>query len=99
MGGVLMVWDHLFGTYAAESTDEKVEYGVVSLIDSTPGFNPIKLTFREYAGMFKDVSRPGPLSCRLKHLWGPPEWERPAIAGADQQSPGTESPRQLSQLS
>lgn len=100
MGGVLMVWDHLFGTYAAESTDEKVEYGVVSLIDSTPGFNPIKLTFREYAGMFKDVSRPGPLSCRLKHLWGPPEWERPAIAPElDQQSLGTESHQQLSHSS
>ena len=80
MGGVLMIWDHLFGTYAVESPDEQVEYGVVSLIDSTPGYNPIKLTFREYASMFKDVSRPGPLSLRLKHLWGPPEWERPAIA-------------------
>lgn len=100
MGGVLMVWDHLFGTYAAESPDEEVEYGAVSLIDSTPGFNPIKLTFREYAGMFKDISRPGPLSFRLKHLWGPPEWERPAIAyKADQQNLGTESPQKLSQLS
>ena len=100
MGGVLMVWDHLFGTYAVESPDEQVEYGVVSLINSAPGFNPVKLTFREYTGMFKDISRPGPLSCRLKHLWGPPEWERPAIAPeADQQNPGTESPRQLSHLS
>ena len=80
MGGVLMIWDHLFGTYAVESPDEEVEYGVVSLINSTPGNNPIKLTFREYASMFKDLSRPGPLSLRLKHLWGPPEWERPAIA-------------------
>ena len=87
MGGVLMIWDHLFGTYAVESPDEQVEYGVVSLINSTPGFNPIKLTFREYASMFKDLSRPGPLSLRLKHLWGPPEWERPAVAPElDQQS-------------
>ena len=100
MGGVLMVWDHLFGTYAVESPDEQVEYGVVSLINLAPGFNPIKLTFREYTGMFKDISRPGPLSCRLKHLWAPPEWERPATAPeADQKSLGTESPRQLSHLS
>ena len=100
MGGVLMIWDHLFGTYAAESPDEPVEYGVVSLINSTPGYNPIKLTFREYASMFKDLSKPGPLSLRLKHLWGPPEWERPAVAPElDQQSLGTESPQQLSHLS
>jgi sterol desaturase/sphingolipid hydroxylase (fatty acid hydroxylase superfamily) len=93
MGGVLMIWDHLFGTYTVESPDEQVEYGVVSLINSTPGFNPIKLTFREYTGMFNDISRPGPLSLRVKHLWGPPEWERPAIAPAvDQQDLGTKTP-------
>ena len=54
----------------------------------------------EYASMFKDLSRPGPLSLRLKHLWGPPEWERPAIAPElDQQSLGTESHQQLSHSS
>ena len=93
MGGVLMIWDRLFGTYAVESPDEPVEYGVVSLINSTPGYNPIKLTFREYARIFKDLSRPGPLSLRLKHLWGPPEWERPAIdPELHQQRLGTQSP-------
>ena len=93
MGGVLMIWDHLFGTYAVESPDEPVEYGVVSLINSTPGYNPIKLTFREYVRIFKDLSRPGPLSLRLKHLWGPPEWERPAVdPELHQQRLGTQSP-------
>jgi sterol desaturase/sphingolipid hydroxylase (fatty acid hydroxylase superfamily) len=93
MGGVLMIWDHLFGTYAVESPNEQVEYGVVSLINSTPGYNPIKLTFREYASMFRDLSKPGPLGVRLKHRWAPPEWERPAIASElDQQSLGTQSP-------
>ena len=100
LGGVLMIWDHLFGTYAVESPDEQVEYGVVSLINSRPGYNPIKLTFREYACMFRDLSRPGPLCLRLKHLWGPPEWERPAVAPElDDQSLGTQSPQQLSHLS
>jgi sterol desaturase/sphingolipid hydroxylase (fatty acid hydroxylase superfamily) len=80
MGGVLMIWDHMLGTYAAESADEPVEYGVVSLANSSPGFNPIILTFREYVRLLKDAARPGPLSVRLKHFWGPPEWERPAIA-------------------
>jgi sterol desaturase/sphingolipid hydroxylase (fatty acid hydroxylase superfamily) len=29
MGGVLMIWDHIFGTYAAEDPEETPEYGVV----------------------------------------------------------------------
>jgi len=77
MGGVLMIWDHLFDTYAKESPDEPPEYGVVSLAGKSPGFNPLTLTFREYLRMFNDIARPGPLGLRLKHLWGPPEWERP----------------------
>jgi sterol desaturase/sphingolipid hydroxylase (fatty acid hydroxylase superfamily) len=77
MGGVLMIWDHIFGTYAAEDPEETPEYGVVSLVNSSPGFNPITLTFREYARMLADVIRPGPLRYRLMHIWGPPEWVRP----------------------
>jgi sterol desaturase/sphingolipid hydroxylase (fatty acid hydroxylase superfamily) len=76
LGGVLMIWDHMFGTYAVECPDEPPEYGVVSLADSTPGFNPVTLTFREYIHLFKDANRPGPLRQRLRHFWGPPEWER-----------------------
>ena len=76
LGGVLMIWDHLFGTYAAEDEAEAPEYGVVSQIAKPPCFNPLTLTFREYGRMFADVARPGPLSQRLKHLWGPPDWER-----------------------
>ena len=77
MGGVLMIWDRLFGTYAAEDPAEAPEYGVVSQVGKTPSYNPLILTFREYGRMFDDVTRPGPLSHRLKHLWGPPNWERP----------------------
>lgn len=82
MGGVLMIWDHLFGTYAAEDPAEPPDYGVVSQADKPPCYNPITLTFREYGRIFDDMARPGPLSQRLKHLWGPPEWVRPHVAQA-----------------
>ncbi len=82
MGGVLMIWDHIFATYAAESPDEPVEYGVASLAGSMPGFNPLKLTFREYTRILQDASKPGPLRLRLKHFWGPPEWQRSANPAA-----------------
>jgi len=74
MGGVFMIWDHLFGTYTAEDPAEPPEYGVVRQIHS---HNLLVLTFHEFGAMIRDVMRPGPLSQRLKHLWGPPEWKRP----------------------
>jgi sterol desaturase/sphingolipid hydroxylase (fatty acid hydroxylase superfamily) len=77
MGGVFMVWDHIFGTYVAEDPMEAPEYGVASQKGQAPNYNPVTLTLREYKCMIRDFFRPGPLSHRLKHLWGPPEWTRP----------------------
>lgn len=71
-GGILIIWDRLFGTFEPEV--EKVDYGVVRGTDSN---NLITLNFFEWKEMFKDVMKPGPLSLRLKHLWKGPEWERP----------------------
>lgn len=77
MGGIFMVWDHLFGTYEREDENEPVVYGVVSQLDKPISTNPVELTFREYKSMFADVMKPGPLKYRLKHLWAGPEWIRP----------------------
>lgn len=71
-GGVLMVFDHLFGTYEGEV--EKVVYGTTRQIRS---YNWFVLNFHEMVDMLRDVMAPGPLWQRLKHLWMPPEWERP----------------------
>ncbi|MDI1302778.1 MAG: sterol desaturase family protein [bacterium] len=71
-GGVLMIFDHLFGTYEPEV--EKVDYGVTRQIKS---HNWFVLNFHEMIDMFRDVMAPGALGQRLKHLWMPPEWERP----------------------
>lgn len=80
MGGVLMVWDHIFGTYAAEDPAEPPEYGVVRQIHSS---NLVTLTFHELVAICRDVARPGPLGQRLKHLWGPPEWQRDGAVSSD----------------
>jgi sterol desaturase/sphingolipid hydroxylase (fatty acid hydroxylase superfamily) len=80
LGGVLMVWDHLFATYVAEDPADPPDYGVVRQIHS---HNPLKLTFHEWGAMLSDVARPGPLALRLKHLWASPEWQRPVSAPAD----------------
>ena len=39
-GGTLMVWDRLFGTFAAESDEEPCRYGLIKNIDT---YNPLLL--------------------------------------------------------
>ena len=71
-GGVLIIFDRWFGTY--EEEDEEVEYGIVRQPRS---YNFFVLNFHEFVDMLRDFLAPGPLAARLKHLWGPPEYERP----------------------
>lgn len=71
-GGVLILFDRLFGTFAEEV--EPVEYGIVRQVRSD---NIITLNLHEFLDMVKDMMKPGPLWLKLKHVWAPPEWERP----------------------
>jgi sterol desaturase/sphingolipid hydroxylase (fatty acid hydroxylase superfamily) len=74
-GGVLIIFDRLFGTYAPEV--EKVDYGIPRQIRS---YNFLILNVHEMVDMWRDVLAPGPLWQRLKHLWMPPDWQRPGHA-------------------
>lgn len=71
-GGVLIIFDRLFGTYAEEKA--KVEYGITQQIRS---YNFLVLNVHEMVDMLRDVFSPGPLGQRLKHLIMPPDWQRP----------------------
>ena len=71
-GGVLIIFDRLFGTYEEER--ERVDYGIPRQIKS---HNVLVLNFHEFVDMWRDVFAPGPLLQRLKHLIMPPDWERP----------------------
>lgn len=73
-GGVLIIFDRLFGTYVEEADEEPVDYGITRQVHS---YNPLWLNLHEWVDMFRDVLKPGPLWLRLKHLWAPPEWQRP----------------------
>ncbi len=73
-GGVLIIFDRLFGTFAEEIDEVPVDYGITRQVDS---YNPLWLNLHEWVDMFRDVMQPGPLWLRLKHLWMPPEWVRP----------------------
>src|SRR5258707_15044762 len=50
--GVLMVWDRLFGSFAAERDDEPPRYGIVKNIET---FNPVRIAFHEWVAILRDV--------------------------------------------
>ena len=89
-GGTLIVFDRLFGTFVEET--EAVDYGLVRQVHT---HNPLWLTLHEWAAMLRDVMRPGPLALRLKHIWAPPEWERPGTQAADNRAHASESAPQI----
>src|SRR5690606_25537878 len=74
-GGVLIIWDRLFGTFVDEDALDPPEYGITNPV---PSKNLLTLWTHEYRDIFRDMRQKGSLWTRLQHLWRPPEWERPA---------------------
>lgn len=68
-GGILMIWDKLFGTFARE--DEKVAYGLTRNIHTN---NPIKITFIEFGHIWQDVKRCRTMGDRLRVIFGGLSW-------------------------
>jgi len=52
-GGVLIIWDRLFGTFVDERSVGKIEYGLTSRQPTS--LNPLRLNLDEFFQMFKDV--------------------------------------------
>ena len=68
--GVFIVWDRLFGTFAAERDDIAIRYGLVRQLAS---FNLIWAAFHEWVAMLGDFVR-APWRHKLSYLWRPPGW-------------------------
>ncbi len=69
-GGLLMVWDKLFGTYQRE--EEKVIYGLTKNIKTN---NPITINFIEYKNIWQDVKQCRTLKDKLKIIFGNLIWK------------------------
>jgi sterol desaturase/sphingolipid hydroxylase (fatty acid hydroxylase superfamily) len=69
-GGVLMIWDHLFGTYQAERPDIKIRYGLSHPRSSST--NPFIIAYQELWRMLKEVVTARTLRERLRSVLGPP---------------------------
>jgi sterol desaturase/sphingolipid hydroxylase (fatty acid hydroxylase superfamily) len=68
-GGILIIWDRLFGTFARE--DERVVYGLTKDIDT---FNPLRIGFHEVAAIGRDVARAPTVGAKLGYVFAPPGW-------------------------
>ncbi|MFC3690609.1 sterol desaturase family protein [Chenggangzhangella methanolivorans] len=67
-GGLLIVFDRLFGTFAAPPA-EPLRYG---LVGGTRSLNPVRIALGEWAAMFADARRARTLKGRLRALFAPP---------------------------
>jgi sterol desaturase/sphingolipid hydroxylase (fatty acid hydroxylase superfamily) len=71
-GGILIVWDRLFGTFEPEG--ERVQYGLTTNIRT---FNPVRVAFHEYAALLADVRRARGWRTRVELLLRGPGWHPP----------------------
>jgi len=71
--GIFIIWDKLFGTFQPELENEKVIYGLTSNINT---FNPVKIAFLEWIGVFKDAyTSKTSFVNKLKYFIKPPGWK------------------------
>lgn len=69
-GGVLILWDRMFGTFEAEDPGEPVRYGITKNIET---FNPLRIAFHEYVDIARDAAHPKiSLRARLRAVFAPP---------------------------
>lgn len=98
-GGVMILFDRWFGTFAAERDAEPCRYGLVRQVGS---LNPLRVVFHEWAGILRDLRR----AQSMREVWGfcfgAPGWrpdgpgdtaaEIRARAGLDRPGPGLAQP-------
>jgi sterol desaturase/sphingolipid hydroxylase (fatty acid hydroxylase superfamily) len=67
-GGVLIIWDRLFGTFRDERNAGTISYGITHRQPQT--LNPLRLNLDEWFQMWRDVWR----YRDLRILWKHPDW-------------------------
>jgi len=68
-GGILIVWDRLFGSFEPERAP--VDYGLTHNLET---FNPLRIAFHEWAAMLRDVVAARSPREALGRVLRPPGW-------------------------
>jgi len=75
-GGILIVWDRLFGSFQGET--ERPRYGLTRNIRT---FRPTRVAFHEFADLARDVRRAGGWGDRLRYVFREPGWSPDGTGG------------------
>jgi len=70
-GGVLIIWDRLFGTFSPEVDAEPVRYGLTKNIETD---NIVTVAVHEYRSIWRDLRRASDWRDRLRYLFLAPGW-------------------------
>jgi sterol desaturase/sphingolipid hydroxylase (fatty acid hydroxylase superfamily) len=70
-GGVLLVFDRLFGTYKPERDDLPCRYGLVTALTT---YNPLRIEFHQWTQLARDLAKARSLRAVLGYLFMPPGW-------------------------
>jgi sterol desaturase/sphingolipid hydroxylase (fatty acid hydroxylase superfamily) len=73
-GGILIIWDRLFGSFAPEGT--RVKYGLTTNIDT---FRPVRVAFHEYVAMWHDFRRVRGWRNKTGVVFRGPGWHPPGV--------------------
>ncbi|MFI5123118.1 MAG: sterol desaturase family protein [Vicinamibacteria bacterium] len=77
-GGILIIWDRLFGTYEPEG--ERVRYGVTTQLRT---HRPVRVAFHEYIAMWHDIKRAARFRDKLGVVFRGPGWTPPGVAESE----------------
>jgi sterol desaturase/sphingolipid hydroxylase (fatty acid hydroxylase superfamily) len=83
-GGILILWDRLFGTYADEDADEPVIYGTRSPLRR---YDPVWSNLEVYAALARDTWRTRRWRDKLAVWWKPPGWRPDDLAASEAKPP------------
>ena len=68
-GGILIIWDRMFGTFQAEV--QRPVYGLTTQIESS---NPLDVQFSQLKLLWRDLKSDDSWRIRLRRLWEAPGW-------------------------
>lgn len=91
-GGVLIIFDRLFGTFAEERTDERPLYGVLG---KPASYNPVQLALREWRAMARDLWAAPSLRAGLRALLVLPDASAAQPSRATSARAASETSRQV----
>ena len=90
-GGVLILFDRLFGTCIEEQAAEPCDYGTITPTVSSR--NPFVLDFSPWIGLFKDLRSARSLREIWMYMFGPPGWRPDGEGLDDSRDPPARRPR------